>query len=115
MKELKMQFFLGDSEYFTALRLVSGAVCNAYGAGFDALEDFKVCVTESALILKNCGFEIVDVTFGGTEEVTCVLCGKGGKPSDGDNELSLALVSALVRECKFEKNGEVIEKVILKI
>ena len=74
-----------------------------------------MCVTESALILKNCGFEIVDVTFGGTEEVTCVLCGKGGKPSDGDNELSLALVSALVRECKFEKNGEVIEKVILKI
>ena len=59
MKKLTVEFNLCDSEYMTALRLVTGAVCSAADTDLDTLEDFKVCVTESALILKNGGFEAV--------------------------------------------------------
>ena len=65
MKEFEVKFNLADSEYMTALRLVAGAVCNAHGLDVDTLEDFKVCVTESAIILKNCGFESARVVFCG--------------------------------------------------
>ena len=59
MKKFSVEFNLRDSEYLTALRLVAGAVCSAGDFDVDTLEDFKVCVTESALILKNGGFEKV--------------------------------------------------------
>ncbi len=55
MKKFSVEFNLRDSEYLTALRLVAGAVCSAGDFDVDTLEDFKVCVTESALILKNGG------------------------------------------------------------
>ena len=55
MKEFEVRFHLCDSEYMTALRLVCGAVGSAHGLDLDALEDFKVCVTESAIILKIAG------------------------------------------------------------
>jgi len=115
MKEFKVEFNLCDSEYMTALRLVAGAVCSAKDIDLDALEDFKVCVTESALILKNCGFEKVQATFSADGCVGAEIAGFGGNPSEGDNELSLALIGALVSDCSIEKNGNVIEKVILKI
>ena len=115
MKEFCVKFHLADSEYMTALRLVTGAVCSAHEVDLDTLEDFKVCVTESAIILKNCGFESVNVRFGGGEKVSCEVAGEGGNPCAGENELSLALISALVGECKIERRGEIIEKVILYI
>lgn len=114
MKEITVKFHLSDSEYMTALRLVCGAVCNAHGLDVDALEDFKVCVTESAIMLKNCGFEKVNATFAG-DKVECVVSGEGGTPKAGDNDLSLALVSALVKECDIKRRGEIIERVTLKI
>lgn len=115
MKELELRFNLADSEYLTALRLVTGAVCSAHEVDFDTLEDFKVCVTESALMLKNCGFEKVFVKFVGGENVCCEISGEGGTPKEGENELSLALISALVGECDIARRGEIVEKVILKI
>lgn len=115
MKEFSLKFNLADSEYLTALRLVTGAVCSAREVDLDTLEDFKVCVTESALMLKNCGFESVAVVFMGGEKVCCILTGEGGEPKEGDNELSLALISALVSGCDILRRGEIIEKVALKI
>ena len=115
MKEFKVKFHLADSEYMTALRLVCGAACSVHGLDVDALEDFKVCVTESAIILKNCGFDEVEVTFGGGEKFTACVEGFGGKPEEGENELSLALISALVSSCGLEKQGEAITKLILKL
>lgn len=114
MKEFTVKFHLSDSEYMTALRLVCGAVCSAHEMDVDALEDFKVCVTESAIILKNCGFDTVTAVFGGGEGLVCSVEGGGGVPREGENELSLALVSALVESCEIKKRGAVIEKVILK-
>lgn len=115
MKEFEVKFNLADSEYMTALRLVAGAVCNAHGLDVDTLEDFKVCVTESAIILKNCGFESARVVFCGKDSAECTVTGIGGAPCDGDNELSLALISALVGECEIKRRGEIIEEVILKV
>ena len=115
MKELELKFNLADSEYLTALRLVTGAVCSAHEVDLDTLEDFKVCVTESAIILKNCGFEKVLVEFAGGKKVCCTVSGEGGTPKEGENELSLALISALVDECEIVRRGEIIEKVILMI
>ncbi|MDE7330455.1 MAG: ATP-binding protein [Clostridia bacterium] len=115
MKEFAVQFHLADSEYMTALRLVCGAVCSIHGLDVDATEDFKVCVTESAIILKNCGFDKICATFGGSGQITVCVEGEGGQPKEGENELSLALISALVTECDIVRDGEIIRKVTLKV
>lgn len=113
MKEFTVKFHLADSEYLTALRLVCGAC--AHNLDLDALEDFKVCVTESAIILKNCGFDTVTAVFSGEDKVECTVSGEGGSPEEGDNEFSLALISALVEECSIERRGGIIERVTLKL
>lgn len=115
MKELVLKFNLADSEYLTAVRLVTGAVCSVHEVDLDTLEDFKVCVTESIIILKNCGFDSVCVAFGGEKDVCCTVSGEGGLPCAGENELSLALISALVGGFEIERSGEIIEKLTLKV
>lgn len=116
MKTFSVRFFLCDSEYFTALRLVAGSVCSAKDVDVDALEDFKVCITESALILKNGGFEEVQADFVTDNGVSCTLCGIGGNPQLSDNELSLALIGALVSDCQIAKTEKgIIKKVTLRL
>lgn len=116
MKEFSVTFHLEDSGYFTALRLVAGAVCSLGDYDVDSIEDFKVCVTESALLLKNGGYDSAVCTFtGGVDGVKCEIEGKGGTPTEGDNEFSLALISALVKECEIMRRGAVIGKVVLKL
>ena len=115
MKEFKVKFHLADSEYMTALRLVCGAACSVHGLDVDALEDFKVCVTESALILKNCGFEGVRAEFIAEDGVKAVISGIGGNAKEGDSELSLALIGALVESCDISRKGGIIDRVTLSI
>ncbi len=115
MKDFKVSFCLEDSAYITALRLVAGAVCSAHDIDVDTAEDFKVCVTESVLILKGCGFGCAEAVFSGDGGVTCTVEGAGGSPKAGENEFSLALISALVKSCDIEKRGEIIKRVTLKI
>lgn len=115
MKKLTVEFYLSDSEYMTALRLVAGAVCSAADCNVDVLEDFKVCVTESALILKNCGFESVKAEFIADNGVKAVISGVGGNAKEGDSELSLALIGALVESCDINRKGGIIDRVTLKI
>ena len=115
MKKFSVEFCLADSEYMTALRLVAGAVCSAADIDVDTLEDFKVCVTESALILKNCGFESVKAEFETQGGVRARLCGAGGKATAGEYELSLALIRALVKECDIGGNGGIVDRILLKI
>jgi hypothetical protein len=115
MKEFKVNFALCDSEYLTAVRLVVGAICALHDVDVDSTEDFKVCVTECCIILKNCGYESVTITFEKGQSVCATVCGEGGKPVGADNELSLSLISALVSSCEIENQGEAIGKVTLKI
>lgn len=115
MKDFLVNFCLADSTYITALRLVAGAICSAHDIDVDTTEDFKVCVTESVLILKGCGFDCAKIVFKGGDGIVCTVEGEGGTPKAGENEFSLALISALVSECGIDKHGEIIERVTLKI
>jgi hypothetical protein len=115
MGNFTINFLLADSEYMTAVRLVVGAICSAADTDIDVAEDFKVCVTESCLILKSCGFDSVEIKFSTDGGVQAQVSGKDGTPKEGDCDFSLALVSALVASCDIEKSGKAIVKVILKI
>lgn len=115
MKDFIIRFRLSDSEYMTALRLAVGAVCAVCDTDVDGAEDMKVCVTESCLILKSCGFEGAEVRLGCNGGVCATVSGEGGKPVASDNEFSLALVSALVSSCVLEREQGVISKIILKL
>lgn len=115
MKDFNVEFCLADSEYMTALRLAVGAVCAVADVEIDSAEDMKVCVTESCLILKGCGFEGVKVSLGTDGGVKAVVEGVGGCPAECDNDFSLALVSALVTDCALERADGVITKLTLKL
>ena len=115
MKALTVEFYLSDSEYLTALRLVAGAICSAADVDVDALEDFKVCVTESALVLKNGGFERVKAEFSAGNAVMATLTGLGGNARKGDSDLSLALIGALVESCDIDEKNGIIDRITLKI
>lgn len=115
MREFTVKFYLTDTEYMTALRLACGALGSVHELDVDSIEDFKVCVTESAIILKNCGFDELTAVFSGGDGLSCTLSGSGGTPCVGDNELSLALISALVGECDITRKGEIIERVKISL
>ena len=115
MKEFKISFCLADSEYMTALRLAVGAICSAADLDVDAAEDMKVCVTESCLILKGCGFDCAEVVLNTNGGFKAEVSGVGGKCVACDNEFSLALVSALVSSLEISRRGEAIEKLTLAL
>ncbi len=116
MKDFKIIFCLADSRYLTAVRLAVGGVCAAAELDIDAAEDFKVSVTESCLILKNCGFSEAEITLTANGGMGACICGLGGgQPCGGENEFSLALISALVSSCDIQRRGEVIEKISIKV
>ena len=115
MKNFDIRFRLADSEYMTAVRLAVGAVCAAADVNIDSAEDMKVCVTESCLILKGCGFESVKISLGIGGGVNAEIEGLGGSPVESDIDFSLALVSALVADCTLEKTDGVISKLTLKL
>ena len=115
MKDFCISFRLADSEYMTALRLAVGAVCAAADTDLDGAEDMKVCVTESCLVLKGCGFDRVKISLCGSNGVSAVVEGEGGNPQPCDNEFSLALVSALVSDCTLERVQGAISKLTLKL
>jgi hypothetical protein len=115
MKDFKINFALSDSEYLTAVRLVVGAICSANEVDIDATEDFKVCVTECCIILNNCGNDLAEITFNTHDGLCAEVKGMGGNLKEGDNDFSLALISALVSSCEIEKEGQAITKVVLKL
>ena len=115
MKEFRINFHLADSEFMTALRLAVGAVCSAADLDVDAAEDMKVCVTESCLILKSCGFDCAEILLKTEGGFKAEVTGVGGKPVACDNEFSLALVSALVPSLEISRSGEAIEKLTLAL
>lgn len=115
MKAFTVKFDLADEKYMTALRLTVGAVCALGDVDVDSLEDMKVCVTESCLFLKSCGYESVTVKLNCEGGVTASVCGEGGTPTQNDNGFSLALISALVSSCNIERKDGVINGLTLKI
>ena len=91
-------------EYFTTVRLAVGGVCALAGFDVDAAEDFKVCVTESLLILKRNGFSRAQIEFTVGESLGCSLRGieKGEMPDEAlEEEISRALLCALIGDVRF--------------
>ena len=96
-------------EYLTTVRLTTGGLCSLAGFDVDEAEDFKVCVTESLLILKRNGFLTATIDFTVGEALGCVVSGvgeKGEKEDSFEDEISRALLSALLGEVEFVKNSE---------
>ena len=102
-----------EGEYFTTVRLTTGGLCALVGFDPDSSEDFKVCVTESLLILKRNGFKKASVRFETGEALSCAVAGVG-EPSEKEDtiedEISYALLNALLGQVDFEKeNGRVLK------
>lgn len=115
MKRFDIGFCLSDSEFMTALRLAVGAVCAAANIDVDGAEDMKVCVTESCLMLRDSGFESVQISLDADDGVSATVEGVGGNAVAGDIDFSLALVSALVSSCDIEKIHGAVSKITIRL
>ena len=96
-------------EYLTTVRLTTGGLCSLAGFDVDGTEDFKVCVTESLLILKRNGFSSAVIDFSVDEALGCVVRGKDidGERTDAfEDEISYALLSALLGKVELIKDGD---------
>lgn len=92
-------------EYLTTVRLTTGGLCALAGFDVDATEDYKVCVTESLLMLKRNGYARANVCFCVGETLGCTVQGieKTTNAEESlEDEISRALLSALVGEVSFE-------------
>ncbi len=104
-------------EYFTTVRLTCGGVCALAGFDVDTAEDFKVCVTESLLILKRNGFSCATVRFTVGETLGCHIVGESleNEKEEGlEDEISRALLSALLGEVEFVKDGERVTGIVFE-
>ncbi|MBQ9730375.1 MAG: hypothetical protein IJV80_06165 [Clostridia bacterium] len=96
-----------ENEYFTTVRLTTGGVCSLAGLDVDISEDCKVCVTESLLILKRNGYARAKIEYAIEKGLSCKVCGVGTaqKAEDSvEDEISRALLSALVNEVEYVEN-----------
>lgn len=103
------------SDFLTTVRLATGGVCAVSGLDVDYTEDIKVCVTEGLLILKRNGYARARVSFFFAEngKIKCALSGleQGGNAKEAgstDDEISFALLSALVAENNVTRKGETV-------
>ena len=96
-------------EYLTTVRLTTGGLCALVDFDVDEAEDYKVCVTESLLILKRNGFTRASIAFSVGEELGFSVSGteKSGEKEDSiEDEISKALLAALVGDVEFVKDGD---------
>lgn len=95
-----------NGEYMTTVRLTVGGLCALAEFDVDSAEDYKVCVTESLLILQRSGFTHACVSFTVGETLKCSLVGEGAcapTPSNED-EISHALLAALLGKVDYTKD-----------
>ena len=96
-----------SNEYLTTVRLTTGGICALAGFDVDAAEDFKVCVTESLLILKRNGFREANIEFEVGEMLSCAVSGTGERAAaekGPDEEISYALLNALLGNTEFTRD-----------
>ena len=98
-----------QSELLTTVRLLTGGVCSLAGLGLEESEDCKVCVTESLLLLKHAGFLSARLVFTRGEGLRVFAEGEEGGGEAGssmEEEISVALLEALVEDLKMERSGQ---------
>lgn len=96
-------------EYLTTVRLTTGGLCALVGFDVDGAEDFKVGVTESLLILKRNGFTTAEIEYSVSDSLACKVTGVGacGEKEDSfEDEISCALLSALVKNTQIKKDAD---------
>ena len=95
-----------NGEYMTTARLAVGGLCALAGFDVDSAEDYKVCVTESLLILQRSGFTHASLAFTVGETLACKLIGEGAcQPTpSAEDEISHALLAALIGKVDYEKD-----------
>ena len=104
-------------EYLTTVRLTTGGLCSLVGFDVDATEDFKVCVTECLLILNRNGFAAATISLTLGRELACEITGeqlKGDIIDTPENDISLALLSALLGSVEFVNEGNRVVKINFK-
>lgn len=108
MELMTMQFPL-SREIMTTVRLVTGGVCALLGFDLDSAEDCKVCVTESLLLLRHGGCTRAKVAFFKEEELRVLLEGEGTgeREEKAEEEISIALLNALVERLEMKKEENV--------
>lgn len=107
---------LTTSDYFTTVRLATGGLCAQAGIDMDGAEDFKVCVTESLLILKRNGFKEAVLSFEFDGGIKAFIKGNvlGERECAGEeDDISFALLSALIDDAEFKKDSGNINEIIL--
>lgn len=107
MDTISLRLPLKD-EYITSVRLTVGGLCAVMDFDVDTTEDYKVCVTESLLILKRCGYKSVQVAFtlGETLKTKLSAEDKSGDKETGEDDISFALLNALIGNATFLKDSD---------
>lgn len=100
-----------DNTLMTTVRLTVGGLAAAAGLDVDGVEDFKVCVTESLLLFKRNGYTQARAKFFINEgDITGYIEAQeqSGEKEGGEieDEISYALLGALVDEIEFERNEQ---------
>ena len=102
------------NEYLTTVRLATGGICATGEFDVDFAEDLKVCVTESLLILMRNGYASAKITFVKGDLLSCKIVGED-KTRDSENsvedEISYALLDALIGGAKFTFDGDVVKEI----
>lgn len=104
-------------EYLTTVRLTTGGLCSLAGFDVDTAEDYKVCVTESLLILKRNGFSTASIEFSVGDALGCTVSGVGEVGEMGDSledGISRALLHALLGEVDFVKESDRVVKIVFE-
>ena len=94
-------------EYLTTVRLTTGGLCSVADFDVDSAEDFKVCVTESLLILKRNGYRRATIEFGVGDSLSCKISGLDFEEivrEEMEDEISYALLNALLGKVEFTQN-----------
>ena len=83
----------------------------------DTAEDYKVCVTESLLILKRNGFSTASIEFTVGDALGCAVSGVGEVGEMGDSledGISRALLLALLGTVDFVKESDRVVKIVFE-
>ncbi len=98
-----------EGEYLTTVRLTVGGLCALVGLDVDSAEDYKVCVTESLLLLKRGGYTEAEIEFGIGDTLAFRVSGanRTGDVQDSiEDGISRALLTALLGEIRFIDDDE---------
>ena len=93
-----------EGEYLTTVRLTVGGLCALVGLDVDGIEDYKVCVTESLLLLKRNGYSVAEIVFYVQDTLTFSVTGMEKTEVEEESiedEISKALLSALLGDVRF--------------